>query len=133
MTPDGTPVYIYVPEGTPLDGSAPTGVASLDPAFDPTPTTSSCRAPTRASQDYTITQAQIDYMGDQLANQIVAVDEEHFGPMDAADPNEPASDSLVMVVYNVQDDAVLRLLGDELHRGVLRTRVHRVRGHERRS
>ena len=33
-TPDGTPVYIYVPEGTPLDGSAPTGVASLDPAFD---------------------------------------------------------------------------------------------------
>ena len=22
-TPDGTPVYIYVPEGTPLDGSAP--------------------------------------------------------------------------------------------------------------
>ena len=42
-------------------------------------------------------------MGDQLANQIVAVDEEHFGPMDAADPDDPASDSLVMVVYNVQD------------------------------
>ena len=36
-TPDGTPVYIYVPEGTPLDGSDPTGVASLDPAFDHDP------------------------------------------------------------------------------------------------
>ena len=48
-TPDGTPVYIYVPAGTPLDGSAPTGVASLDPAFDPTArTTSSSRAPTPA-------------------------------------------------------------------------------------
>ena len=36
-TPDGTPVYIYVPVGTPLDGSAPTGVASMDPAFDHNP------------------------------------------------------------------------------------------------
>ena len=53
--------------------------------------------------DYVLTQAQIDYMGDQLADQIVAVDEEHFGEMDAADPAEPASDSLVMIVYNVQD------------------------------
>ena len=34
-TPDGTPVYIYVPAGTPLDGSAPTGVASLDPTYRP--------------------------------------------------------------------------------------------------
>ena len=44
-------------------------------------------------------------MGDQLSNQIVAVDEEHYGLMDAADPDNPASDSLVMVVYNVQDEA----------------------------
>lgn len=36
-TPEGTPVYIYVPAGTPLDGSAPTGIKSLDPAFDHTP------------------------------------------------------------------------------------------------
>jgi hypothetical protein len=34
---------------------------------------------------------------------IVQVDEAHYGPMDAADPNDPASDSLVMLVYNVQD------------------------------
>ncbi|WP_460775126.1 hypothetical protein [Microbacterium sp. GXF7504] len=103
-TPDGTPVYIYVPAGTPLDGSAPTGVASLDPAFDPTPDDGFTPCTDAAASDYALTQAQIDYMGDQLSNQIVAVDEEHFGLMDAADPSEPASDSLVMVVYNVQDE-----------------------------
>jgi hypothetical protein len=103
MTSDGTPVYIYVPAGTPLDGTAPTGVASLDPAFDQNPTDEFVPCDTRDVSDFTLTQAQIDYMGDQLANQIVAVDEEHFGPMDAANPEEPASDSLVMVVYNVQD------------------------------
>ena len=102
-TPDGTPVYIYVPEGTPLDGTAPTGVDSLDPAFDPTAGDEFVPCADADPSDYTVTQAQIDYMGDQLANQIVAVDEEHFGPMDAADPEDPASDSLVMLVYNVQD------------------------------
>ncbi|HVL59878.1 MAG TPA: hypothetical protein VM430_00495 [Microbacterium sp.] len=103
VTPDGTPVYIYVPEGTPLDGTAPTGVDSLDPAFDPTAGDEFVPCADADASDYTVTQAQIDYMGGQLANQIVAVDEEHFGPMDAADPDDPASDSLVMLVYNVQD------------------------------
>ncbi|PWC06621.1 hypothetical protein [Mycetocola zhujimingii] len=102
-TPDGTPVYIYVPAGTPLDGSAPTGVASLDPAFDHNPDDEFAPCTDRAASEYALTQAQIDYMGNELSSQIVAVDEEHFGPMDAADPDEPASDSLVMVVYNVQD------------------------------
>jgi hypothetical protein len=103
VTPDGTPVYIYVPEGTPLDGSAPAGVASLDPSFDHNPGDEFVPCASRDVADFTLTQAEIDYLGDQLANQVVAVDEEHFGPMDAADPSEPASDSLVMVVYNVQD------------------------------
>lgn len=102
-TPDGTPVYIYVPVGTPLDGSAPEGVDSLDPAFDQNTDDEFLPCDDRDVADFTITQDQIDYMGDQLANQIVAVDEEHFGLMDAADPNHPESDSLVMVVYNVQD------------------------------
>jgi hypothetical protein len=102
-TPDGTPVYIYVPAGTPLDGTAPTGVQSLDPAYDPTPDDEFVPCATAEVDDFTLTQAQIDYMGAELANQIVAVDEEHFGLMDAANPAEPASDSLVMVVYNVQD------------------------------
>ena len=76
--------------GHALDGTAPTGVAQPRPGLRPRPrATSSCRAPTRRPTDYTITQAQIDYLGDELANQIVAVDEEHFGPMDAADPGRP--------------------------------------------
>jgi len=104
-TPDGTPVYIYVPAGTPLDGGAPAGVASMDPTFDHNPDDEFEPCPDKTAEDFTITQAQIDYMGGQLSNQIVAVDEEHFGPMDAADPDNPESDSLVMVVYNVQDDA----------------------------
>lgn len=102
-TPDGTPVYIYVPEGTNLNGSDPTGIASLDPGYDPTPGDDFVPCADADPSDYALTQAQIDYMGDELADQIVAVDEEHFGPMDAADPEDPASDSLVMVVYNVQD------------------------------
>jgi immune inhibitor InhA-like protein len=102
-TSDGTPVYIYVPTGTPLDGSAPTGVTSLDPAFDPTPGDEFVPCADADAADFTLTQAEIDYLGDQLSQQIVAVDEEHYGEMDAADPAQPASDSLVMVVYNVQD------------------------------
>ena len=102
-TPDGTPVYIYVPAGTPLDGSAPTGVASLDPAFDHDPADEFVPCADASASEFVLTQAQIDYLGDELSNQVVAVDEEHFGPMDAADPAEAASDSLVMVVYNVQD------------------------------
>jgi hypothetical protein len=43
QTPDGTPVYVYVPEGA-FAGVA--GVDSLDPAFDPTRRMSSCPAPT---------------------------------------------------------------------------------------
>lgn len=104
-TPDGTPVYIYVPKGTPLDGTAPAGVASLDPQFDHNPGDEFVPCATATAAQFTLTQAQINYVGDKLADQIVAVDEEHYGPMDAADPDEPASDSLVMLVYNIQDDA----------------------------
>ena len=103
-TPDGTPVYIYVPAGTPLDGSAPVGVDSLDPTFDHAPDDEFVPCTDLTAEDFTLTQAQIDFLGDELSSQIVAVDEEHFGPMEAADPAEPATDSLVMVVYNVQDE-----------------------------
>lgn len=103
-TPDGTPVYVYVPAGTPLDGSAPTGVHSLDPSFDHAPDDEFEPCGELTAEDFTLTQAQIDFLGDELSNQIVAVDEEHYGEMDAADPAQPATDSLVMVVYNVQDE-----------------------------
>jgi immune inhibitor A len=103
-TPDGTPVYIYVPEGTPLNGDAPTGVESMDPQFDHNTTDAFEPCADATAEEFTITQAQVDYLGDKLADQIVAVDEEHFGEMDAADATDPASDSLVMVLYNIQDD-----------------------------
>lgn len=104
-TPDGTPVYIYVPEGTPLDGSAPAGVASLDPAFDHDTGDEFVPCADATAAEFTLTQEEIDHLGDELSQQIVAVDEEHYGPMDAADPADPASDALVMVVYNIQDEA----------------------------
>ena len=100
-TPDGTPVYIYVPLGAIGD---PT-VRSMDPSFDHNPADEFDPCESNAVEDYLITQAQIDSLGDQLADKIVAVNEDHFGPMDAADPNDPASDSLVTLVYNVQDEA----------------------------
>jgi hypothetical protein len=104
-TPDGTPVYIYVPAGTPLDGSAPTGVDSLDPAFDHNPNDSFTPCADKTASQYTLTQPEIDYLGNTLSSQVVRVDEEHFGPMGAADPTDPASRALVMVVYNIQDDS----------------------------
>ncbi|HYH33525.1 MAG TPA: hypothetical protein VD814_00090 [Nocardioides sp.] len=103
-TSDGTPVYIYVPQGTPLNGDAPEGVHSMDPSFDHAADDEFVPCG-EGVEDYTLTQAQIDYLGDQLTDQIVRVDEEHFGPMDAADPSDPSSDSLVTLVYNVQDES----------------------------
>jgi hypothetical protein len=100
-TADGTPVYIYVPVGA-LGGVE--GVHSLDPAFDHNPDDEFVPCDTADPADYVLTQAQIDTLGDQLRDQIVRVDEEHFGPMDAADPSDPSSDSLVTLVYNVQDE-----------------------------
>ena len=104
-TDEGTPVYVYVPQGTPLDGSAPTGVHSLDPGFDHNPDDEFVPCADASADDFTLTQAQIDYLGDELSDQIVHVDEQHFGEMDAADAGDPSSDSLVTLVYNVQDEA----------------------------
>jgi hypothetical protein len=100
-TPEGTPVYVYVPVGA-LSGV--TGVHSLDPAFDHNPNDEFVPCADADPADYRITQAQIDYLGDELADQIVAVDEDHFGQMGAADPGNPDSEALVTLVYNVQDD-----------------------------
>ena len=101
-TEDGTPVYIYVPTGA-FDGVEDTH--SLDPAFDHDPTDEFTPCAENSANDFTLTQGQIDYLGGQLSNQIVRVDEEHFGAMDAADPDDPSSDSLVTLVYNVQDES----------------------------
>ena len=100
---DGTPVYVYVPVGALEDGAD--GVHSLDPAFDHNPDDEFEPCADAEASDFEITQEQVDYLGDELANQIVEVDETHFGEMDAADPDDPASDSLVTLAYNIQDDA----------------------------
>ena len=100
-TEDGTPVYIYVPLGSVGNEDADW----MSPAFDPNPNDEFEPCPSAFDEgDYLITQAQIDYLGQQLVDQIVRVDEEHFGPMGAADPTDPNSDSLVMLIYNDLDD-----------------------------
>jgi hypothetical protein len=101
--PDGTPVYIYVPEGG-IGGAA--GVDSLDPAFDQNPDDEFVPCAENTAEDYLLTQAQINALGDELANHIVAVDEAHFGDIGTAvGADGTSSDALVMLVYNVQDES----------------------------
>jgi hypothetical protein len=98
-TTSGTDVYIYVPEGAIGD---PT-VDSINPAFDHNPGDAFTPCATNKQSDHLITQAQIDTLGAELVNQIVAVDEAHYGEIGLADATDPNSDALVMLVYNVQD------------------------------
>jgi hypothetical protein len=97
-TADGTPVYVYVPVGA---FGGVTGVHSLDPAFDHDPDDDFVPCG-EGADDFRITQQQVNYLGDQLKNQILRVDEEHFGDLGAA---ASGSDALVTLVYNIQDDA----------------------------
>jgi hypothetical protein len=100
-TPEGTPVYVYVPHGALADAD-PTGVHSLDPAFDHDPDDEFVPCADAQASDFSLTQEQIDYLGDELAEQIVAVDEAHFGDAGSAGAS---GEALVTLVYNVQDDA----------------------------
>ena len=125
-TPEGTPVYIYVPAGA-LDGVEPGRRAQPRPAFDPNPDDEFVPCADARTPRLRAPQAQIDYLGDELADQIVAVDEDALRPDGRGRPERPASDSLVTLVYNVQDDELLRLRRDDLHRRLLRARVHRRR------
>ena len=52
-----------------------------------------------------MTAGQIESLGDELTDQIVAVDEAHYGEIGLADPADPNSDALVMLAYNVQDES----------------------------
>ena len=101
-TPDGTPVYVYVPTGA-LEGV--TGTHSLDPAFDHNTEDDFVPCAENAAEDFALTQQQIDYLGDQLSDQVVAVNEAHFGEIGLADASDPGSDAMVTLVYNVQDEA----------------------------
>ena len=98
-TADGTPVYVYVPQGA---FAGPAGVHSLDPSFDHDPDDDFVPCADAQASDFKITQQQVNYLGDELKNQILRVDEEHFGDLGAA---ASGSDALVTLVYNVQDEA----------------------------
>src|SRR3954468_18450704 len=102
QTPDGkTPVYVYVPQGA-LDNPNPHGVQSLDPQYDPTPGDGVTPCGDAKATDFAIASQELTYRGKTLANQIVAVDEDHFGKIGDAGASDNA---LVTLVYNVQDDA----------------------------
>jgi hypothetical protein len=102
-TPDGTPVYIYVPQGG-IGGAE--GVTSLDPAFDQNPNDDFTPCADASADDYLITQEQINTLGDELASHIVAVDEAHYGDVGTAVGDDgTSSDALVMLVYNVHDES----------------------------
>ena len=100
-TPDGTPVYIYIPKG---GLGTVEGVQSLDPQFDPRPGDEFTPCATAANDDFLITQGQVNQLGNELVSAnlvdpgIVYVDEQHYGEMGG-------SNALVVLVYNVQDDA----------------------------
>jgi len=101
-TADGTPVYIYIPEGALADES----VDWMNPSFDPNENDEFDPCPSKfEAGDYTVTQEQIDALGDELVKEegIVEVDEAHFGPIGLADASDENSDALVVLVYNVQD------------------------------
>ena len=99
-TPDGTPVYVYVPQGA-FGGVA--GVTSLDPQFDPDPTDEFVPCADNSRDDYVITQEQVTSLGNELASHIVAVDEAQYGEMGA--PPGTSNDALVVFVYNIQDES----------------------------
>ncbi len=100
-TTDGTDVYVYVPEGS----IGNEDVLGMSPGIDPTLGDDFDPCPTKFEEgDYLITQDQIDTLGDELTNQIVRVDEEHYGEIGLADPADPSSDALVVLAYNVFDD-----------------------------
>ena len=84
----------------------PRALNSLDPAFDQNPDDDFTPCADGSADDYLITQAQINTLGDELASHIVAVDEAHYGDVGmAVGEDGTSSDDLVMLVYNVQDES----------------------------
>ncbi len=97
-TVDGTPVYVYVPQGS----IGNEDVFGMSPALDPNPADAFAPCPSKfEAGDYLVTQDQINTLGDELTNQIVRVDEEHFGFVGSAGDS---GDAIVLLAYNVFDD-----------------------------
>jgi hypothetical protein len=100
-TADGTPVYVYAPQGWDRpDGGV--GVLGIDPNVDENPDATACGGDIA---DYRLNQADMTTLGNELRDRIVRVDEEHFGPIGDANGAEPGGDALVTLVYNIFDDS----------------------------
>jgi len=104
-SPSGTPIYIYLPAAYTI-GDDPTGVRSMDPLTDWNPNDDFTPCAEKDPSDYIVTQEQIDQLGDELANHILAINESHFGEAGLADPTDPDSDAIVMVVFDLHDDGM---------------------------
>ena len=109
-TANGTPVYVYAPEGA--VGGDVTGVEGADPQWDPNPDDefTPCDDETNTAADFQISDAQLAGLGEELVGTagdpgIVEVDTEHYGPIGLADPSDPDSDALVLLAYNIRDEA----------------------------
>ena len=98
VTDDGTPVYIYVPE----DSIGNEDADGMSPNWDPNATDDLAPCGDRFDTgDYLITQDQINALGAELTDQIIRVDEEHFGAVgDAGD----SDDAVVVLAYNIADE-----------------------------
>jgi hypothetical protein len=108
-TPADTPVYIYVPQG----GIGHPEVNGINPQFDPNPNDGFKPCADNAVASHTISQAQINTLGDELAGHIVGVDEAHYMPIAPADPANPASKALVVLAYNIIDGAYYDCAADQ--------------------
>jgi hypothetical protein len=105
QAPSGTPVYVYIPAAYTV-GTVPTGVRSLDPTYDWNPNDEFTPCDTKSADDYVVTQDEINLLGNELTNHILAIDEAHYGQVGLADPSDPSSDAMVMIVYDLHDDGM---------------------------
>ena len=106
--------------------------ASIPPSTT-TPMTSSCRAPTSDVDDYVLTQAQIDYIGDQLVEPDRRRRRGALRPDGCGRPDRARERLARDGRLQRAGRELLRLRRDDLHGRLLRARLHRVVGHERRS
>lgn len=104
-TPEGTPIYVYGPQG--WQGGA-AGVVGLDPSIDPDPADEYLPCATPGSEDValnTLTPATVQLLGDEIASHIVAINETHYGPIGSEFQGTAVDPSLVVLIYNVYDES----------------------------
>src|SRR5919112_4895532 len=63
-TPNGTPVYVYAPDGG--VGDVPTGVAGADPQWDPNPNDTLTPCASNATADHQISATPPEGLGNEL-------------------------------------------------------------------